>query len=101
MLMTHHAVENVGCTCKPTQPAVDSHWPEEVGHGHLTAYVIVELYGFSTELPVQKWFGSVLAKFCYQYTRNTYFWNPLEKRFQESESTPFNPVNSVCPASSA
>ena len=25
---------------------------EEVGHNHVTAYVIVELYGFSMELPV-------------------------------------------------
>ena len=26
---------------------------EEVGHGHVTAYVNVELYGYSMELPIQ------------------------------------------------
>ena len=56
----------------------------------MTAYVIVKLYGFSMELPVQK-FGPALAKFSYQYTRNAYCWNPLVKHFQKSESTPFNP----------
>ena len=35
---------------------------EEVGHGHVTAYMNVELYGFSMELPVQKKFCPVLAK---------------------------------------
>ena len=54
----------------------------------MTAYVIVECYGFSVELPVQEFFGPVLAKFCYQYTRNAYL---HVKRFQKSESTPFNP----------
>ena len=35
---------------------------EEVGHNHVTAYVIVELYGFSMELPVQFWPSSVVNK---------------------------------------
>ena len=65
--------------------------PEEVGHGHVTVYMIMKLYGFSMELPIQKQFGSVLVKVCCQHTRNAYCWNPLVKRFQESESTPFNP----------
>ena len=31
-----------------------SYQPEEVGHGHVTGYAIMELYGFSMELLVQK-----------------------------------------------
>ena len=27
--------------------------PEEIGYGHVTGYMIMELYGFSMELPVQ------------------------------------------------
>ena len=65
--------------------------PEEVRHGHVTAYVIVKLCGFSMELLVQKECGPVLAKFCYQYTRNAYYWNPLVMHFQKCESTSFNP----------
>ena len=64
---------------------------EEVGHCHVTVYVIMKLYGFSMELPIQKQFGEVLVKFCCLHTRNTYCWDPLVKSFQESESTPFNP----------
>ena len=64
---------------------------EEVGHGHVTAYVHVELYGFSMELSVQEKFHPVLAKSQCQYTRNRYCWNPLEMRFQKNKSTPFNP----------
>ena len=28
--------------------------PEEVGHSHVTDYVVTELYAFSMKLPVQK-----------------------------------------------
>ena len=65
---------------------------EDVGHGHVTGYAIMELYGFSMALPVQ------MAQFCFccQYTRNAYCWNLLVQCFQESESTCSTPGQLWC-----
>ena len=67
---------------------VENYRPEEVGHGHVTTNVIVELYGDSLSLYKS---SPVLAKFFYQYTRTAYGLNPLVMHFYKSKSTPFNP----------